>query len=56
MQNLRTKDKIAALIAVLTVIGVSQNGGAVDVLLAVFINVGIVYGVSAILDFFKKRS
>lgn len=56
MQNLRIKDKVAIVIAVLTALGVAQDGAAIDVLLAVAINVGVVYGVAAILDFFKKRS
>ena len=56
MENLRTKDKVAIVIAILTTITVAQNDGAIDVLIAVAINVGIVYAVAAILDFFKNRS
>lgn len=56
MENLRTKDKVAIVIAVLTAITVAQNNGAIDILLGVAINVGIVYGIAAILDFFKNRS
>jgi hypothetical protein len=56
MQNLRIKDKVAMVIAVLTALGVAQDGSAVEVLLAVAINVGVVYGIVAILDFFRKRS
>ena len=56
MENLRTKDKVAIVIAILTTITVAQNGGAIDVLIAVAINVGIVYAIAAILDFFKNRS
>jgi hypothetical protein len=56
MENLRTKDKVAIVIAVLTAITVAQNNDAIDILLGVAINVGIVYGIAAILDFFKNRS
>lgn len=56
MNNLRTKDKIAIVVAVLTAIAVAPNGGAIDVFIGVAINVGIVYGIVAILDIFKNRS
>ena len=56
MENLRTKDKVAIAIAILTAITVAQNNGAIDILLGVAINVGIVYGIAAILDIFKNRS
>ena len=57
MESLRTKDKIALVIAILTVIAALGNGGgAIDLLIGVLVNVGIVYGVAAILDFFRKRS
>ena len=57
MQNLRTRDKVALVIALLTVISVAQSGnGLIDILIGVFLNVAIVYGVVTILDFFKNRS
>jgi hypothetical protein len=56
MEKLRTKDKIALVIAVLTAIAAAQDGAAIDVLIAVGINVAIVYGVAAIVENFKKRS
>ena len=57
MDSLRTKDKVAAVIAVLTAIAALGNGGgAIDLLIGVLVNVGIVYGVAAILEFFRTRS
>ena len=57
MDSLRTKDKVAAVIAVLTAIAaLGSGGGAIDLLIGVLVNVGIVYGVAAILEFFRTRS
>jgi hypothetical protein len=57
MESLRTKDKVALVIAILTAIAALGNGGgAIDLLIGVLVNVGIVYGVAAILDFFRNQS
>lgn len=57
MKNLRTRDKVAAVIAVLTLVSLpGEVNNGVDLLIGVAINVGIVYGVAAILGFFRKRS
>jgi hypothetical protein len=58
MENLRTRDKVAVVIAILTVIAIVQGEtvGALDLIIGVAVNLAIVYGVAALLDFFKSRS
>ena len=52
MQKLRTRDKVALVITILEVVSlVSGGNGLGSILLGVFINLAIVYGVAAILDF-----
>ncbi len=59
MESLRTKDKIALVIAILTgiaILGSGDGSGPIDLLIGVLVNVGIVYGIAAILEFFRNRS
>jgi hypothetical protein len=48
MENLRTRDKVAIV--------QGETVGALDLIIGVAVNLAIVYGVAALLDFFKSRS
>jgi len=53
----RTRDKVAVVIGGLTVVAVANNTPTlIDVLIGVGINVAIVYGVAALIDWFKSKS
>ena len=55
--KLRTRDIVAAVIGGLTVIAVASNSpGAVDIAIGVAINVGIVYGIAALIDWLKAKT
>jgi hypothetical protein len=58
MEKRRTRDVVAIVIAVLTVLAVLSNGDGtlIGIIIGVCVNVGIVYVVAAILDFFRKRT
>jgi hypothetical protein len=55
MKKLRTRDKVAIVIAGFTALSVAQDGGVLGVVLAVVINVAIVYGVAELIGIFKRR-
>ena len=53
----RTRDIVAAVIGGLTVIAVANNSpSAIDIALGVAINVGIVYGIAALIDWLKTKT
>lgn len=53
----RTRDKVALIIGGLSVVAVASNTPTViDILIGVGVNVGIVYGVAALIDVFRSKS
>lgn len=57
MQKLRSRDKVALVITILEAVSlVSGGNGLGSIFLGVFINLAIVYGVAALIDFFRNRS
>jgi len=57
VRNWRKRDIIAAVVGTLTAISIAQAGaGAIDFVIGIGINVGIVYGVAAIIDWNKNRN
>lgn len=52
----RARDIISAVIGSLTAISIVQSGGgAIDVLIGVGVNIGIVYGIASVIEWIKNR-